>query len=118
MKIIDKDAVIKAEIRRLNKICADIPDNVKGMVKPLIERIAFNHCMLILLEDDIKQNGVKQTYQHGENQSGEMSNPSVKTHNSTMTVYLKALKQLVDIAFKDLPADEKASKLDAFRYEE
>lgn len=88
---------IEKEIKRLNKIFADIQQNKKDTVSGLIENAAFMKVQMAIMQERINEDGVTIKYQNGENQWGYKKSPDVETYNSFIKQYTTIIKQLVDL---------------------
>ncbi|TGB04699.1 hypothetical protein [Halobacillus salinus] len=103
-----QDKMIQEEVDRLNSLVLDFPENVREVVKELIERIAFMTIQLEILESTIKSKGPTYTYKNGA-QKMLIENPAQKSYNTTMNRYTAAydkLIKLIEISFKNNAGDE------------
>ena len=98
-----KNANIKKEKQKMNKIFSKVDKNKKTIVEKLIENVAFMSVTLDDLKEDIKTYGVKETYMNGSNQFGFKESIESKTYNTMLKNYMNAVKQLIDL----LPDEEK-----------
>jgi len=64
------DKEILDEYGRLSTLFEDLPDKLLGIARKLMSRAAFLAITIDRLEADIAENGYKETYQNGANQSG------------------------------------------------
>lgn len=105
---INKD--IKKERNRLKKLYIDLPDNQKKLVEKLIDNAAFISVQLKLMQDDIKENGIKEFYMNGKGQFGYKESVASKTYNVSIKNYMNIIKQLND----NLPEEKKIDEDDEF----
>ena len=87
-----KDDYIKAEIKRLKKIFANLTQDASAVAEKLIENAAFMAVSLTDLQRIINEKGYTEEYQFGTKKSSEVDiyNTMVKNFNATM-------KQLIDM---------------------
>ncbi len=105
-----KEALIKAENRKLIKIFKDLPENKMELAKRLIENAAFMSVTLKELTNTINLKGVKEKYKNGNNQYGYKDSTENKTYDKMIKNYTSVIKQLNDM----LPKDADKSKDDGF----
>lgn len=74
----------------------------------LLARVAFMTVQLSALERSIDEEGVRETYQNGANQSGFKKSTYVEVYNTMIKNYTSVTRQLTDM----LPSDDAASKMD------
>jgi len=96
-------------IETLAKHFANITPGKKALAQRLIDREAFLLGQMKELEAFIRENGVKETYQNGENQYGYKESTEFKCYVSMQKNYIQIIRQLTDI----LP-EEAAEELDEF----
>ena len=89
-----RDRFVKLEIERISKIFDDMTPEVKELARPLIEHAGFLSVTLNELRQSIIENGIKEEYQNGMNQSGYKDSVEVKTYNSMIKTYMLIIKQL------------------------
>lgn len=101
----------KKNIEKLEKYFKAIPPGKKALAKRLIDREAFLLGQLIELEAEIRENGIKETYQNGENQYGYKESTEYKCYVSFQKNYIQIIRQLTDLlpeaAAEDLDEFEK-----------
>ena len=88
----------------------NIDKNKKDLVLDLIYNAAFMAVKLEDLSKYIKENGVKEEYQNGENQFGYKESIEMKTYNTMIKNYTNIIKQLTDL----LPVEEQGKVEDEF----
>ena len=109
-----KDDYIKAEIKRLKKIFANLTQDASAVAEKLIENAAFMAVSLTDLQRIINEKGYTEEYQNGENQKGTKQSDAVKTHIAMTKNHAAIIKQLTDLV---PPEKKKESKLQALRDE-
>lgn len=103
-KDLSKEARIKKEIKRLDKIFKDVEENRKKTVEGLIKRAAFMRVSLEDFEEDLNENGFTESFRQGEKQEPyQRKRPAAELYNAMNTSYQKIIKQLTDL----LPTDNK-----------
>jgi len=96
LAVIDKDKRIKKEIVKLRKLSKDLDEDKKKAVEKLIENIAFMSVTLEDLQVEINKNGVVESYQNGENQSGKKQSSALQSYNALIKNYTSCLTQLLN----------------------
>ncbi len=102
-KELTKEEKIKKEIRALNRLFKDMPDDVKRLSKSLIEKAAFMDVSLDELQNDINRKGYVSEYQNGANQWGTKKSPEVEIYNTLVKNHLAVMKQLFECLVKSRP---------------
>lgn len=105
-----KEQRIKAESRKLKKLCKGLPENKLAVAVPLIEQAAFMLVTLTDLQAEISETGCVEEYQNGRNQSGFKVTAALQAYNSTVKNYAAVCERLDRI----LPATPVGSKLASF----
>ena len=109
-----KENRIKDEKKRLKEIFAELEENKRNLVTPLIEKAAFMSIELDDLQETIEQEGWTSEYKNGENQYGTKKSPEAETYIALIKNYAAVIKQLTEL----LPAAKrKQSRLAALRDE-
>ena len=109
-----KENRIKDEKKRLKEIFAELEENKRNLVTPLIEKAAFMSIELDDLQETIEQDGWTSEYKNGENQYGTKKSPEAETYIALSKNYAAVIKQLTEL----VPAEKrKASRLAALRDE-
>ena len=103
MKETDIEKRVKSKQNKLKKIFKGIEENKKNLVSDLIYQASFMSVKLEDLSQFIMENGIKEEYQHGENQFGYKESVESKSYNTLIKNYTNIIKQLCDM----LPDDEK-----------
>lgn len=101
---------IKAEKRRLAKLCEELPDGKRAIALPLVEQAAFLRITLDDLQVEINEAGCVEEYQNGRNQSGFKVTAALQAYNSTVKNYAAVCERLDRI----LPQTGGMSKLKSF----
>ena len=105
---INKD--IKKERNRLKKLYKELPENKFKLVEKLLDNASFISVQLKLMQEDIKENGIKEFYMNGKGQFGYKESVASKTFNVSIKNYMNIIKQLNDM----LPEGKKISEDDDF----
>lgn len=101
---------IKKERNRLKKLYKELPANQYKLVEKLIDNASFIAVQLKLMQDDIKENGIKEFYMNGKGQFGYKESVASKTFNVSIKNYMNIIKQLNDM----LPKEKQISEDDEF----
>lgn len=107
-----KENRIKDEKKRLKEIFAELEENKRNLVTPLIEKAAFMSIELDDLQETIEQEGWTSEYKNGENQYGTKKSPEAETYIALSKNYAAVIKQLTELV---PAAKRKASRLAALR---
>ena len=110
----EKENRIKDEKKRLKEIFAELEENKRNLVTPLIEKAAFMSIELDDLQETIEQEGWTSEYKNGENQYGTKKSPEAETYIALSKNYAAVIKQLTELV---PAAKRKASRLAALRDE-
>lgn len=108
--ILDKEARILAEEKRLTSVFLKMPIRSKKAVKSLIHNAAFMAITLDDLQDKINKEGPISKYQNGENQWGTKKSPEIEIYNTMVKNHASIIKQLTDL----LPPEEAKQNDDGF----
>ena len=109
-----KENRIKDEKKRLKEIFAELEENKRNLVTPLIEKAAFMSIELDDLQEIIEQEGWTSEYKNGENQYGTKKSPEAETYIALSKNYAAVIKQLTELV---PAAKRKESRLAALRDE-
>ena len=109
-----KENRIKDEKKRLKEIFAELEENKRNLVTPLIEKAAFMSIELDDLQGTIEQEGWTSEYKNGENQYGTKKSPEAETYIALSKNYAAVIKQLTELV---PAAKRKESRLAALRDE-
>ena len=109
-----KENRIKDEKKRLKEIFAELEENKRNLVMPLIEKAAFMSVELDDLQETIEQEGWTSEYKNGENQYGTKKSPEAETYIALSKNYAAVIKQLTELV---PAAKRKESRLAALRDE-
>lgn len=109
-----KENRIKDEKKRLKEIFAELEENKRNLVTPLIEKAAFMSIELDDLQETIEQEGWTSEYKNGENQYGTKKSPEAETYIALSKNYAAVIKQLTELV---PAAKRKASRMAALRDE-
>jgi len=94
-KIKEKQKAIRAELRRLNKIFENIPDDRKSVVQPMIQNVAFMTVELSDLQKIIQEHGSIDFFENGKNQKGYKVSAPIQAYNSLAKTWTTAVKVLL-----------------------
>lgn len=109
-----KDERIKTELERISVYFADIADNQRAIILPLLQNAAFMKVTLEDLQELINNDGLIDEYQNGENQKGQKVSAALQSYNSTVKNYGGVIKQV----FSLLPKEVKHNKLERLLMEQ
>ena len=109
MDKIDKDKLIKKEMRKLNKFFKNIPKDKQEMIQGLKEQAAFMYATLMELQEIINDEGPVELFEQGK-QRLLREHPASKTYNTMIKNYSSVIKQLIDM----LPKEDAKSTEDEF----
>ena len=82
-----KDALIKREIAKLNKILSEIPEDKKELVEGLVQNAAFMAVTLRELQAEIDKNGAVITSMSGNGYETTKDNPAQKAYTTMIARY-------------------------------
>lgn len=99
----------RKKIEKLERYFDSISPGKKALAKRLIDREAFLLDQLLKLETEIRENGIKETYQNGENQFGYKESTEYKCYVAFQKNHIQIIRQLTDL----LP-ESAAEELDEF----
>ena len=99
-KIEIADKRVETLAKKMLKTIGEIDENQKDIVKSLVEEAAFMRVTLQNLRTAISVNGVVDTYQNGENQSGRKKSTEVDIYNTMIKNYNATVKQIIDVVSK------------------
>ena len=99
-KIEIADKRVETLAKKMLKTLGEIDENQKDIVKSLVEEAAFMRVTLQNLRTAISVNGVVDTYQNGENQSGRKKSTEVDIYNTMIKNYNATVKQIIDVVSK------------------
>lgn len=97
----DKEKLIKKEVKRLSAIYQNISEDKKKTIQGLIERAAFMRVSLDEMEKDLNENGFTEWFSQGDQEPYQRKRPVADLYNSMNTAYQKITKQLTDLLPKD-----------------
>lgn len=93
---LEKEKLVKKEMRKLNSIFADLPADRKKLCANLIQNAAFMSVTLAELQEDIAERGAVITGVNGNGFETTMENPAQKSYNTMVNRYAAIIKQLAD----------------------
>lgn len=101
---VEKDQLIKKEIRRLNRIYKNIPKNEKAVIDGLIRRAAYMRVTLEEMEEDLSINGYTEPFTQSQNLAPyDRERPVARLYNTLNKNYQTIMKQLAEFVEKESP---------------
>ena len=97
---IQKDRLIKAELRKLNKFFKNIPDDKQKIIRGLKEQAAFMYATLVELQEIMNAEGTVELFEQGK-QRMLREHPASKVYNAMIKNYSNVIKQLLDLLPKE-----------------
>lgn len=98
----NKDELIEIEVKKLNSIFSEMPQDKKKLCEGLIQNAAFMHVTLIELQNEVLENGAMIKYQSGNGFDTIRDNPAQKAYTTMISRYSGIIDQLN----KMLPSDK------------
>ena len=105
-EVLKEDKRTKAELKKLNNIFKDMPEDKKALAEKLIGNAAFMAILLDDLQEDIKINGYREEYRNGEKQYGYKRSIAADLFQATIKNYSNIIKQLNDLLPSKLETEE------------
>lgn len=102
---IDKDKIIRAEIRKLNKLAKEVAPDKEPVAKNLVQELAFMAGTLAELREHINTKGAIEWFKNGSQEMWRES-PALKSYTTLVQRYSLLYRQLVDLLPKDNKPDE------------
>lgn len=94
----NRDALVKKEKNRLNRLFKDIPEKKKKAVEGLVIQAARLRVLLDEMWIDISENGDYELFSQSENQVPyERERPIAKLYNARDASYQRVMKQLTEL---------------------
>ena len=90
----DKDKQISAEIKKLNKIFKDLPEDKKSLTEGLIKNAAFMFVTLEELQKEVNEHGAMIQTQSGNGFDTIKDNPAQKAYTTMISRYSAIIDQL------------------------
>lgn len=97
-----KDRLIKVELRKLNRFFKNIPEDKQKIIKGLKEQAAFMYATLMELQEIMNVEGPVELFEQGK-QRMLREHPAAKVYNSMIKNYSNVIKQLLEL----MPVEEK-----------
>lgn len=115
MTMEERQKVAKKERNKLTKILKPVmePDAFK-LAEDLIDNLAFMRASLMELRDDIREHGMVEEYQNGENQHGLKDSSYLKAYNNVLKSYNSTWRQLLALIPKKDRGDIDDDGFDSF----
>ena len=104
----NKDKDISSEIKKLNSIFKDIPEDKKSLCEGLIKNAAFMYVTLEELQEEVNKNGAMIKYQSGNGFDTIRDNPAQKAYTTMISRYSGIIDQLSKL----LPSDKQIQNND------
>ena len=99
-KLLNKEAMIKKELKKIKSIYKDLDLKRKKNAESLMNSAAFMAVSMMELEHIINLKGYTEEYQNGANQRGIKKCSEVEIYNNLAKNYLSYVKQLDDMLQK------------------
>lgn len=109
-----REEKIAYEYKRISKALKSIPPDRQAAAKNLMFEAAYMTQIIANSREEIDKNGLIETYQNGENQTGRKKNPAVEIYDKTLNSYAKVIRQLTDLMPDGEAAKEAGAILKAF----
>lgn len=109
-----REEKVASEYRRISKALKSISEDKQNVAKKLMEEAAYLTQIIADSRKEIDENGIIETYQNGENQSGRKKNPAVEIYDRAVNSYSKIIKQLTDLMPDTAAAQSAGATLRAF----
>lgn len=109
-----REEKIAYEYKRISKALRSIPPDRKAAAQNLMYEAAYTNQIIADAREEIDKNGLIETYQNGENQSGRKKNPAVEIYDRALNSYAKVIRQLTDLMPDGEAAKEAGAILKAF----
>ena len=90
----DKDKLIKKEIKKLNDIFRFLPADKKELCEGLIQNAAFMRITLMELQEDVNEHGAMISCQSGNGFTTIKDNPAQKAYATMISRYTSVIDQL------------------------
>lgn len=99
----NKQERIDCELDRISKNFEQIPEKERSVIDPLLQNYAFMKITLEDLQEEIIKDGISETYQNGQNQSGQKENSKLKSYNRL----IKNFESVCKTVLKLLPDEDR-----------
>lgn len=90
----EKQKRIDAELKKLNNLYVDLPQNKKDLLAPLIQNACFMKATLEDLQEIINIEGSTDNYKNGENQYGRKPSANLQAYNTLVKNYANTIDKL------------------------
>lgn len=102
-----KEGFITKKKNELKELFAELTEDKKQVVNPLIEELAFQFAELKDYKEIIKRDGAVEKYKNGKNQYGFKPSAASDCYNKMFKSYQSAYKQVTDFLPKsEAPKDD------------
>ena len=109
-----REEKIAYEYKRISKALKSISLDRQAAAQKLMYEAAYLSQIIADAREEIDKNGLIETYQNGENQSGRKKNPAVEIYDRALNSYAKVIRQLTDLMPDGESAKEAGSILKKF----
>ena len=92
----EKDKLIKGEVKKLTTIFKDLDKDKKVYADRLINQAAFMYATMSELQETINAEGTIELFQNGAQQMLR-EHPAIKSYNTTIKNYMSVIKQLIEL---------------------
>ena len=99
-ELLNKEVIIKKELRKLKRIYKDLEPKRKENAESLMSSAAFMSASMLELENIINVKGYIEEYQNGANQKGVKKCSEIEIYNNIAKNYLSYIRQLDDMLQK------------------
>lgn len=90
---------VKAEVKKLEQVLKDVPEDQVQMVSGLVRRAAYMRITLEDYEADMTENGYTEPFQQSEKcDPYDRERPVVRLYNSMVKNYAAVMRQIFDLA--------------------
>ena len=105
MGIRSKKKRIQNELDKISIVFENVPEKERSVIDPLLQNFAFMKVTLEDLQEEINRDGISETYQNGENQSGQKENSKLKSYNRLIKNFESVTKTLM----RYIPEDDRVN---------
>lgn len=89
---------VKSEVKKLETVLKDVPDDKRQMVSGLVRRAAYMRITLEDYETDMTENGYTEPFQQSERcDPYDRERPVVRLYNSMVKNYSAVMRQVFDL---------------------
>ena len=92
----EREILIKAEMKRIKKITADMDPAKLQIIAGLLQDAAFMAVTLQEVRGITIRDGVIEVYQNGENQRGRKKSSAIEVYDRMVNTYAKVVRQICE----------------------